>query len=468
VPPPPAKPSLTAPGAACSPRSDDTAAVARPARRPLGAIVRVRGAPASPPERALGEGSCVLGAGENAHIIVDDPAVSRAHVELTLVPEGVAVRDLQSRNGTYYLGQRVESMVVTLGSRLRIGGAEIVVEPDLDALQNAPDAGGAGYRAMLGVSPAARRLFAILARLEGSLVSVLIQGESGSGKELVARALHQGSSISGGPLVAVNCGALPRELSLSELFGHTRGAFTGAVEARRGAFQAAHGGTLFLDEVGELPLDVQPVLLRALESGEVKVIGENEPRRVRVRVVSATNRDLQREVHAGRFREDLYYRLAVVKLEVAPLRERLEDMDILAQRFAAEAGLGALPPDVIQRLKRHSFPGNVRELRNVVEAYVALGALPDEAGPAVGGSGDASLQAVRGDADALDAALRGSIDPAGSYQEQKEALVSRFTRLYLEMLLARTGGNQSEAARVSGVERSYLGKLLAKHGVGKT
>src|SRR6185503_10855221 len=228
---------------------------------------------------------------------------------------------------------------------------EIAIDPDLVSLHGSPEAESAGYRGLVGVSAAMRRIFAILLRLEGSLINVLIEGESGVGKELIARALHEGSSVHEGPLVIVNCAALGRELVLSELFGHRKGAFTGAVEARKGAFEAADGGTLFLDEIGELPLDVQPMLLRALESGEAKPLGENAPRKVRVRVVAATSRDLEQEMQAGRFREDLYYRLAVVKLTIPPLRERPEDVEVLAQRFASAAGLGALPPEVIERLE---------------------------------------------------------------------------------------------------------------------
>jgi transcriptional regulator with GAF, ATPase, and Fis domain len=417
--------------------------------------VRVSGAPASPKVRALGAGACVIGAGPQAAIIVDDPAVSRAHVELELVPEGVAVRDLGSRNGTFYLGQRVERAVLTLGSRLRIGGAELWIEPDLEALRASPDAAGeGGYRGLVGASAAMRQLFAVLTRLEGSLVPVLLEGESGVGKELIARAIHEGSGVASGPLITVNCGALGREMASSELFGHRKGAFTGAVDARRGAFEAASGGTLFLDEIGELPVEVQPVLLRALESGEIKPLGSDEPRRVKVRVVAATNRDLQSEVKAGRFRDDLFYRLAVVRIVVPPLRERMDDLPLLAQRFARAAGLGALPDEALARLRAHSWPGNARELRNAVLAYAAIGALPAEGAPAE-------------QEDALEAALRAQIDPTRSYQEQKEAFVNRFARAYLEALLARTSGNQSEAARVSGVERSYLGKLLVKHGIGK-
>jgi two-component system, NtrC family, nitrogen regulation response regulator GlnG len=195
------------------------------------------------------------------------------------------------------------------------------------------------------------------------------------------------------------------------------------------------------------------MLLRALESGEVKPLGGNESRMVKVRVVAATNRDVASEMKTGRFREDLYYRLAVVKLTIPPLRERPEDIEVFAQRFATAAGLGELPAEVLDRLKAHDWPGNARELRNAVLAYAALGTLPE---------GEALSS------DALEKALEESIDPEKPYQDQKDAFSSRFTRTYLKLLLARTGGNQSEAARVSGVDRSYLGKLIVKHGVQKS
>jgi two-component system, NtrC family, nitrogen regulation response regulator GlnG len=421
-------------------------------RPPLGALVRVLGSSANPREKKLYAGSLVIGAGKDADIIVADKAMSRAHVELALVPEGVRVKDLGSMNGTFYLGQKIESIVLTLGSRIKLGTTEVSLEPDIDSLEGAPETGHSTYRGLAGASAAMRRLFAVLARLEGSLVNVFLEGESGVGKELIARAIHDGSALANGPMVAVNCAAFARELVASELFGHKKGAFTGAVDARKGAFEAADGGTLFLDEVGELPIDVQPMLLRALESGEVKPIGGNESRIVKVRVVAATNRDVVSEMKTGNFREDLYYRLAVVKLSIPPLRERPEDIEVFAQRFASAAGLGELPKEVIDRLKEHDWPGNARELRNAVQAYAALGTLPEGAS----------------ETDLLETALRRLIDPTKSYQEQKDEFSSRFTRTYLEMLLARTGGNQSEAARVSGVDRSYLGKLIVKHGVQKT
>jgi transcriptional regulator with GAF, ATPase, and Fis domain len=435
-------------------RADDsTATLARDiASLPLGAVVRVIGVAAAPAVFRLRFGKCVVGAGAGANILVTETSVSRRHVELALVPEGVVVSDLESHNGTFYLGQRVEKIVLALGSRIRIGAVEVAIDADVESLVERLSESDTLYRGLVGISTPMRRLFAVLKRLEGSLVNVLVQGESGVGKELVARAIHAGSTRASRPLIAVNCGSLARELVGSELFGHRRGAFTGAVENRVGAFGAADGGTLFLDEVGELPLDVQPVLLRALESGEIHAVGGTETRRVDVRVVAATNKSLEDEVKAGRFRSDLFYRFAVVKLTVPPLRDRPEDIELLAKTFARSAGLSELPPEVISELEQMQWPGNARELRNAVEAYVALGMLPGSAPK---------------DVPVLDYLMRQVIDLDKPYAEQKERIADHFTRNYLVMLLAKTGGNQSEAARLSGLERSYLGKLLIKLGISK-
>ncbi len=385
-------------------------------------------------------------------MLIQDDTVSRAHVELSLAPEGVVVRDLGSRNGTFYLGQRLEKIVLGLGSRVRLGKVEVALDADTEGLSNEPNLELGGYRGLLGVSPPMKRLFAVLSRLEGSLVGVLVEGESGSGKELIARAIHEGSAVARGPLVVVNCGAIARELVLSELFGHKRGSFTGAVADRVGAFEAANGGTLFLDEVGELPIDVQPALLRALESGEIQRVGETDLRKVKVRIVAATNRDLEAEARSGRFREDLYYRLAVVKLAVPPLRQRAEDIPVLANHFASAAGLPSLPPEALAQLARQPWPGNARELRNAVQAFVAIGALPGEGTQSAG---------------ELEAAIKKLLDVERPYAELKDQFLARFTKVYLEALLARTGGNQSEAARISGLDRSYVGKMLGRYGVSK-
>jgi DNA-binding NtrC family response regulator len=281
-------------------------------------------------------------------------------------------------------------------------------------------------------------------------VNLLVSGESGTGKELIARALHEHSALRNGPFVVVNCGALDRQLVRSELFGHHRGAFTGAVRRHVGAFEAANGGTLFLDEIGELSLEIQPMLLRALEQRKITPLGSHQESSVQVRLIAATHRDLLSEVRAGAFREDLFYRVQVVRLEVPPLRERLEDVTVLARAFAQRQG-AELPEDFVEALRRHHWPGNVRELRNAVEAYLALGVLP-RTGEAASSQG-------------IDLALSQFVDPQQTYAAQKDEILQRFTRVYLERLLQATGGNQSEAARQSGLERSYLGKLIGRLGL---
>ncbi len=426
---------------------DETRSFAsEPSRTPLPIRIRINGTDASP--FRLHDGGCVVGAGKDADLVLEDETVSRRHAELKLAPEGVELIDLGSRNGTFYQGQRVRHIVLSPGARVRLGRVELALEAD-DSLHVLAADQTDRYGDLIGSSAAMRRIYGLLQRLEGSLVSVLIGGESGTGKEVVARLLHERSMVAKGPFVAVNCGALDRTLVRSELFGHVRGAFTGAVENRGGAFEAATNGTLFLDEVGELPLEVQPVLLRVLETGVVQRVGESAERKVKVRLLAATNRKLEELVREGKFREDLYFRLLVVHLDLPPLRERSGDIAELARHFGTELGVSELPDSFITHLEARAWPGNVRELRNAVRAYAALGALPP---PASGREMD------------LDAVLRSSVDLSRPYAELKEQLLERFQSIYLELLLAQTAGNQSEAARLSGLERSYLNKVLRRRG----
>jgi DNA-binding NtrC family response regulator len=420
---------------------------------PLPVILRP-GVAAKPPELRLDRGTCIVGSGSRASLVIDSPTVSRSHAELTLVPEGVHVKDLGSRNGTFYLGQRIDSAVLAPGTRILLGDAPLAIDLDVAHLGLAgASARVSSFRGMVGSSPAMVSLFTKISRLDGSLVPCLVLGESGVGKELVTRAIHEGSRVSGGPFVPLNCGGVSRELVQSALFGHRRGAFTGAVEARRGAFAAADGGTLFLDEIGELPLEVQPALLRALETGEVTPVGEDAPRKVSVRVIAATHRDLAACVSEGKFRQDLYYRLAVVTLPVPALRERREDIPTLARLFARQEGARDLDDELVEELSQRDFPGNVRELRNAVLAYVALGTL--------GSGSSATIPPGPPNAEA-NATLAPRFDVP--YLAQRDAVALAFTRKYVAQLLERTRGNQSEAARIAGLDRTYFGRLLAKLG----
>jgi DNA-binding NtrC family response regulator len=429
-------------------RDDTTATFHRAdAARPLGAVLRVLNRPAQPRELRLSSGQCTVGAGQGVDLVIEDDTVSRRHAEFSLIPAGVMVRDLSSHNGTHYLGNRVDEIVLGLGSTVTLGRAQIRIEADRESLTLGLPEDLEAYGSLVGGSPALKKVFGLLTRLESSLVNVLVEGESGTGKELIARAIHDHSPVANGPFVAVNCGAMDRDLVKSQLFGHARGAFTGAVEARGGAFEAAHGGTMFLDEIGELPVDVQPVFLRVLESSSVVRLGETAERPISVRIVAATNRDLSAEVKAGRFREDLFFRLVVVHLRVPPLRDRPEDVPRLARLFAKDAHLAGVPDDVMAELVSRHWPGNVRELKNAIDAYAVLGALPDPRSPREA---------------EFDHALRRAIDPLEPYAEQKRALLKRFQRVYLEALLSHTNGNQSQAARISGLERSHLSKVLAE------
>jgi len=298
-----------------------------------------------------------------------------------------------------------------------------------------------------------RTVFAMLERAAQSDATVLIEGETGTGKEATAEALHTTGSRKKGPFVVVDCGAIPPQLLESELFGHEKGAFTGAVTARLGAFESAHGGTIFLDEVGELPIDLQPKLLRALERREIKRIGNARHQSVDVRVVAATNRNLRAEVNARRFRSDLYYRLAVLELRLPSLHERPDDVPLLVEHILAQLGAAGAPgaevlrdPRLLADLSRHPWPGNVRELRNYVERCLALREEPPL--PPVDGAEPAPAAPVEGD-------LRAA----------RESWQRDFEKRYLQDLLAKHGNNVSAAARAAGVDRKYFYRLLWRNGL---
>lgn len=420
-------------------------------KEPLAAVARVVQGKSQGATLRIGPGSLRVGAAADCDLVVDDAAVSRHHLELQLCAEGVRVRDLSSRNGTFYLGQRVGEMVLSLGSSISFGNSELQLSADRQDFEGTSGQAPDHYGKLWGHSPSMKRLFTLMKRLEGSLVNVLIHGESGTGKELIARALHDHSAAHSGPFVALNCGALDRALVRSELFGHKRGSFTGAQLEHPGAFADAEGGTLFLDEVGELPLDIQPVLLRVLESRSYCRLGETRPRPAKVRVVAATFRDLEEDVEAGQFRRDLYHRLMVVKLSAPPLRSRPQDIPLIATQLCLDEGLPPPGPSLLEELSRRPFLGNVRELKHALLAHAAVGELPQAQGEPR--------------QDELDAALRMFLDASKPYAAQKEALIDRMTALYLKELIEKTGGNRSEAARIAELQRGYLRRLLEKFGL---
>jgi DNA-binding NtrC family response regulator len=395
----------------------------------------------------LVSGKVRIGRGEACDLPLHDDNVSREHVELEVGSKSTVVRDLGSRNGTLYLGARLQQAEVQIGSRLILGETTIVVLPISDPQAIAPDASN-HYGDLLAVSISMRRLFSLLRRLENSEAPVLIEGETGTGKEVIARTIHQHSPRSKGPFNILDCGALSRELAESEIFGHSKGAFTGAVSDRPGIFESANGGTVFLDEVGELEVDLQTRLLRVLESRQVRRVGETKYRDVDFRVIAATNRPLKEDVQNKKFREDLYFRLAVVNVAVPPLRERPEDIAVLAKSLATKLRpeAPALPDSVLHGMLNYRWPGNVRELRNTVHRLVTLGA----------DFGGEELKAQKGGA---------SVDTSVPYKEARERVVSQFEASYLKSLMEQSSGNLSAAARTAGVERHYLRELLKKHGL---
>ena len=318
-----------------------------------------------------------VGADSAADFVVNDPSVSRRHCTIVPKGEGFAVTDLESRNGTFVDGVAIQKAVVPVGAVLRVGGTLIGLVP---AEQHVviPPSERSKFGALVGSSVAMRQIYAILERASAAGAPVLLLGESGTGKELAARAVHEHSPRKDQPFIVFDCGASSETLIESDLFGHVRGAFTGAHAERPGAFEMAHGGTLFLDEIGDLPLALQPKLLRLLESGEVTRLGGRKPERFDVRIIAATHRNLEEEVDRGTFRGDLYYRLAVVEVHLPALRKRLEDVPELVQVFLEREGrpCAKLEGENLDRLLRYHFPGNVRELRNIVSRAVALSA-PD-------------------------------------------------------------------------------------------
>ncbi|MBX3230453.1 MAG: sigma 54-interacting transcriptional regulator [Labilithrix sp.] len=312
----------------------------------------------------------VVGASADADLVIEDAAVSGFHAELDPRDDGLWIRDLGSLNGTFVGGVRVRETSVSSQASITIGGTVLQVDyeqgPSLPIELWRTDT----FHSLVGQSPIMRELFAYLARVSPSDASVLIRGETGTGKELVARSIHESSLRSQGPFVVVDCAALPENLLDAELFGHAKGAFTGANTVREGAIESANGGTVFLDEIGEVPLAMQPKLLRVLEQHTVRRLGESHHRKVDVRFVSATHRDLLAMVAQGRFREDLYFRLAVLPVVVPALRQRREDIELLVRYFAGGAELS---PAFVEELSKMPWRGNVRELRNAVERARALG-----------------------------------------------------------------------------------------------
>jgi DNA-binding NtrC family response regulator len=406
-----------------------------------------------------------IGTSADCDLIVPDPAVSRRHCEVVLTEQGVVLRDLGSKNGTFFGEARIVEAILPGGTSARIGATRLKIEL-FGAPVIVPMSASARFGDALGRSPAMRALFAKLERAAASQQTVLLLGGSGTGKELLARAIHNASPRREGPYVVLDCSAVAPGLIEDELFGHVEGAFPGADGERKGVLELSDGGTLFLDEIGELPLELQPKLLRALESRQVQPLGASEARAFDARVVAAAQRDLRVRVAEGSFRADLCYRLAAVELRVPPLRERKEDIPLLIERFLAvqtpPRTLADLPPNTLEMLAGHTWPGNVQELRNVV-ARLAL--FPDEAITAVtadavaAASSTAEAQGHKTSGSGTDRLLGLTLRAA------RDLVVEEFERKYIAGKLRESKGNMAQAAVRMGVSRPFLAQLMERYGL---
>ncbi|HEX3481273.1 MAG TPA: sigma 54-interacting transcriptional regulator [Kofleriaceae bacterium] len=379
-----------------------------------------------------------IGTAEGVDLRLTDPSVSRHHCTLKVTERGLELRDLGSTNGTYAGDLEVVRGFVRSGARIRAGTSQLGITVLRDQIVHAL-APGDRFGELLGVSPVMRRLYPVLDSCAQSEITVLLHGETGTGKELIAEAIHLASPRRDAPFVVVDCSVLPAQLIESELFGHVRGAFTGADADRTGAFEIASGGTIFLDEIGELALDLQPVLLRALENRTIRRLGTHQQRKIDVRVIAASRRDLRFEVNQRRFRPDLYYRLNVMRIVVPALDEREGDVALLARHFWR--GLRPdreLPEEILAELVRQRWPGNIRELRNAVERIALIG-------------------------------WTAPAPPArrAAYGQAKELASQLWERTWVKELLVENGYNVSQAARAAQMARSHLRQLVDRYGLGR-
>lgn len=419
--------------------------------------------------KSFGSRRVTIGSHPSNDFVLDDSSVSRYHARLEIDRSGYRLLDLDSKNGTRVDGVRIANAWLDDGCRLGFGQSDVEFRLLSDEVEVALSK-RTRFGRLRGSSERMREIFALLEKVAPTDATVLVEGESGTGKELVAEAVHEASERRNGPLIVFDCSAVSPELIESELFGHVRGAFTGAVGARAGAFEQARGGTLFIDELGELDLELQPKLLRALEQRQIRRVGSNDTVDIDTRIIAATNRKLRDEVAAGNFREDLYYRFAVITVSLPPLRERREDLPMLVEHFLHEITrthrLGDLNISfqTMEKLRNYGWPGNVRELRNFIERAALLSA---------GGEVDARFLPDEGpqrEAPPESASCEGWLKQAGvdldlPFKEAKAELVDRFERLYWERQLALHDNNISAAGRATGVHRKTVEYIVRKLGL---
>jgi two-component system response regulator GlrR len=392
------------------------------------------------------EGRVRVGKRPANELALTDSRVSGLHLEVVVDSRGVRLRDPGSTNGTWINGLRVRDVYLARDTRIRIGDTTLLLQDaGSDTEFDLPP--GEGFGPLIGSSEVMRQLFARLPRIAQHDVPVLIGGETGAGKEVVARAIHEASPHAEEPFVEVACAAIPAGLIEGELFGYEKGAFTGADHSFRGAFERAGRGTIFLDELGEMPLALQPKLLRVLEDRQVRRLGSDRTHRIESRVIAATHRDIAEMVSQATFRADLYYRLAVAEIPVPPLRDRPEDIPLLVDHFMRQFGAtDAIDATTLDQLAKHPWPGNVRELRNAVQRIVLLGESP--------------LPLTDQPSDQVSPPLGADFDLP--YKQARDALLRSFRRLYAERALARCGESISAAARLAGVDRMTFYRMMGQ------
>jgi len=449
-----------------------------------------------PHEHAFEKGEIRIGAMDDNDVVIQDDTVSRYHCKILQEDNAYVLLDLGSTNGTFINRVRIREGFLKPGCTVHLGQSEFKFtagEEEVEIVPSRKDRCGD----IIGKNQRLREIYAIIEKIAPTNTTVIIEGETGTGKEVVAQTIHRLSARAQGPMMVFDCGAVPENLIESELFGHEKGSFTGAIMTRQGLFEMGDGGTVFLDELGELPLDLQPKLLRALEQREIRRVGASKPLKVDVRIIAATNRNLEEEVRHGRFRQDLFYRLSVVRLILPPLRDRPEDIPLLVRHFLKHGAYNRLPDggarvkgitrEAQEMLGHYRWPGNVRELLNTIERAVSFADgdtieardlpehirdaardMPRPSAPAAhstnpGERVGSSTRPASGPSAAASAPPPESFET--TFKEAKEKWVSSFERDYIVALLKKNHGNISHAARESDIDRKYFRKLMKKYDI---
>lgn len=411
-----------------------------------------------------------IGSSDSCDLQLQDTAVSRKHCIINSDDHTFSIEDTNSTNGSFVCGLRIMHAYLTPGTELRLGNTRLLFSPALE-LADIPLSQNNHFGSAIGASDAMRRIFYLAESYAPTDATIMLTGETGTGKEILAEEIHKHSKRADKPFVVIDCTSISRDIVESELFGHIKGAFTGATSDRPGAFESANGGTVFLDEIGELPQELQPKLLRVLEKREIKRVGSNDVRKIDVRIICATNRNIKKEISEGNFREDLYYRLSVVNIELPPLRDHKEDIPLLAETFMTRLHNANARNEIqdfegaMNALMHYDWPGNIRELRNLINrAFYNIQKPVD-------------ILQCQQDSNLLkqinsgllnsdeDNSISNNVDTTKPFKDEKNRLIDDFERQYIKELLARNNGNVSKSAREADIERAYLQRLIKKYGL---